>query len=68
MEGAAATVGGLFLFSLCQATSIKKRPATRGCAAGRTESHGPLVHSGVLHLEHFRDQAVLVTQELHHFR
>jgi hypothetical protein len=26
-----------------------------------------LVHSRVLHLEHFPDQAMLVTQELHHF-
>ena len=28
--------------------SVKKRPATRGCAAGRTESANPSVHSNVL--------------------
>jgi hypothetical protein len=37
MEGGRCDVGGLFLFSLWQATPLKKRPATPGCAAGRTE-------------------------------
>jgi hypothetical protein len=34
MEGAAATVGGLFLFSLWQATSIKKAPPRGGARQG----------------------------------